>query len=152
MSESLIIEFGNTAAHHFVEDEKLALDGLRQTRFSITPQLNEDGTINHPNYTVGTSAVDILRHFAQNPGPVKHMGGNELVQDVIGLWERHSDAAPAWVSVVDPGPYPPDDMEDLERFIAEYWGCERGVPDDVEDTHYTQYGDQLFAPGEAPSA
>jgi len=147
---SLVLEFGCPEPHEVIDGEPVPLPGPNVVRFVIDPIVKEDGSL-HPAYIIGTDAVEMLRHFAQNPGPVKHLGGNELVQDAIGLWERHSASAPSWVRVVQWEPYSQEVADDLERFISEYWGCSRGAPSDLEQTHYTQYGSQVFAPGEAPA-
>lgn len=56
------------------------------------------------------------------------------------FWSTHSaDDRPAWVSV----PASPS----LEAAIAHVWGIPAGIPDDVEDTHYTYAG----APGTHPN-
>lgn len=145
----MIVQFGNAAPHEQVEGEIKGIDGKAVTTFEISPGNDGEGNLT-PGYIMGTDAMEVLRHIAQNPGPVKHMGGNELLQDLIGLWEQHSAKAPEWISIVDPSPYPADLAEDCERCVAEYWGCDRGVPADVEETHITQYGNRVYQPGEKP--
>lgn len=148
----MIVLFGNQQPHELVENVLQGLPGPAVTTFAIDPTQLEDGTLT-PGYIMGTDVVSILREMAQNPGPVKrNMGGNELLQDLIGLWEQHSNVAPAWISIVDAAPYDSALAEDCERCVAEYWGCDRGVPGDVEDTHYTQLGNDVFPPGVAPSS
>lgn len=146
----MIVQFGNAAPHEMVEGELKGLVGPAVTTFQIDPGNDGSGNLS-PGYIMGTDATEILRHMAQNPGPIKHMGGNELLQDLIGLWEQHSAQAPTWVAVVDPTPYPADLAADAERCVAEYWGCGRGVPADVEETHVTQYGNYVYQPGEKPA-
>jgi hypothetical protein len=47
------------------------------------------------------------------------------------LWKAHSSAPPSWVW---------SDDAVLESVLAAHFGCEAGLPDDVEETHYTHSG------------
>lgn len=145
----MIVEYGNSAPHELIGGEATPLPGPLVTRFSIDPNTDDEGRL-HPGYIMGTDATEMLRHFAQNPGPVKHLGGNELLQDLIGMWDQHSTAAPTFVALVDASPYPEDLAKDAIRCIAEYWGCPNGAPADLEATHYTEYGRTVYPPGEKP--
>lgn len=147
----MIVELGNANPIENVDDEVKTLAGPAVTTFTINPAPVEDGFL--PGYKTGTIVNDILRIFAQYPGPMKPgMGGNEILVDIIGSWNRHSSSVPTWVNVKDPTPFPTDVAEDLERFIAEYFNIPRGAPEDLEGSHYTQYGSTLYAPGEAPES
>lgn len=145
----MIVEFGNPSPIEFVEGTLVNLPGPSVTSIIINPNQGEDGVL-RPGYIVGTDANEILRHVVQNPGPLKHLGGNELLQDVLGDWDRHCSGAPSWVSVKEATPYPAEVAEDFERCVSEYWNIPRGAPEDLEDTHFTQYGRALYAPGSAP--
>lgn len=147
----MIVQFGNAAPHEMVEGVLVGLVGPAVTTFEISPGNDGDGNLT-PGYIMGTDATEVLRHMAQNPGPVKHLGGNELLQDLLGLWEQHSAQAPTWVAITDPTPYPEDLAADAERCVADYWGCARGVPADVEATHVTEYDHQVYQPGESPES
>ncbi len=145
----MIVELGNRNPHYIGDGEQVLLEGPAVTYYNIAPNVREDGSF-HPNYVIGTDSNWLLRHIAQNPGPVKQLGGNELLQDVIGAWDRHSSQAPTWVKVTQGDPYPADLAEDFERCLAEYWGIPRERPDDVEATHYTVHGGSTYPPGEQP--
>lgn len=123
------------------------------TYFTISDALDEErGEGKYvAGYEIGTNAVDVMRHLVQNPGMVTHLPGNEAILDMLGSWSLHSDHAPGFVALVDPGTRPVDEAEDFERFLAEYWGCARGVPEDVEHTHYTEHAGVVYGPGEAPA-
>lgn len=83
--------------------------------------------------------------------------------DPSGVTGLHNHAAmvavmhPAngfWQAVSTPGTNPswvhcPDHPE-LERMLAEHYDCPAGRPDDLEDTHYTQYGTNVYPPGAIP--
>lgn len=55
-----------------------------------------------------------------------------------GAWDNQSSRdengkviPPLWVA---------SDDEQAEAFLARHYGCERGIPDDLEETHYTAAG------------
>lgn len=54
-----------------------------------------------------------------------------------GIWDSHSpgdfadSGKPTWVW---------SDSPSLQALLAEHYGCDAGVPDDVEDTHHTESG------------
>lgn len=54
-----------------------------------------------------------------------------------GIWATHSAEPPAWVE---------SDSEGLEALLAEHYGCERGAPDDLEETHHTDAGPPGIGP------
>ena len=56
-----------------------------------------------------------------------------------GIWSHHSDAPPAWVECESDG---------LEALLAEEFGCARGAPANLEDTHYTFAGPPGVGPAE----
>lgn len=146
----MIVKLGNPSPREFVDGKFVDLPGPAVTTISVDPYTNEEGNL-HPGYIVGTDVTSILRKMAQNPGPMKPgMGGNELIIDIFGEWSKHSNGAPSFFAVVEGAPYPEDVVEDLVRFVCEYWECPAGVPGDLEATHYTQDGSTVFAPGESP--
>ncbi len=139
----MIIELGNDAP-----GQKVDAPGPAVTTIGIEDTKNEDGSY-VSGYVTGTDVQDVLRQYAVNRGGVMRFGGNEAIQDVIGCWNGESATPPAWVNVI-PQDRDPDNAEDLERILAEYWGAERGKPADVEDNYYTEHDNLVFAPGEAP--
>lgn len=86
-----------------------------------------DGHLNHPSGVKGlpnhAAAVAVI-----HPG---------------GFWNEVSLPAddPTWVW---------SNNAELQKFLAEYYGCAEGRPADLEDTHYTQYGASVFPPGAIP--
>lgn len=144
----MLIELGNVQPHHAPGGETVALEGPAVTSFSVSDIQNEDGSYK-VGFTVGTSAIDVLREFALRKGAVMHFGGNELIHQVINDWDLHSTVSPSWVGV-EAQDRDPANAADIQRFFSEYWDCASGKPADCEDTHYTQYGSQVFVPGEKP--
>jgi hypothetical protein len=55
------------------------------------------------------------------------------ITDPRGVWRAHSTegATPTWVS---------SENEGLEFILSQHFGCDRGVPANVEATHYTEAG------------
>lgn len=104
-----------------------------------------DGSFN-PSYIVGSDAQEIKEHLMDNPGLVTHLPGNGAVLGVIRSWADHATTKPTWV-VVEPGARSEEEAADFERFLSEYWRCDRGYPDDLEETHNTFAG----PPGVGPS-
>ena len=61
-----------------------------------------------------------------------------------GIWHAHSlpglkgPEDPSWVW---------SDNPEMQRFLSEFYQCPAGIPGDVEDTHWTQYGARPCPPG-----
>lgn len=147
----MIIRLGNPQPHQFVDGAQVALDGPAVTTKQVPDDLDENGDYQYP-YVVGSDPNVIARHLVQNPGQVTHMPGNAAILTVVQEWPQHGAQAPSWVEVEAQG-RDADEAEDFERFLAEWWNCERGVPEDSESTHFTQPrgpGGVLYAPGESP--
>lgn len=135
--------------HEIVNGQPVPLPGPTVTVVSVDDTKNEDGTY-VAGYVTGTDAGTVAKHLAQNIGPVTHMPGNGLILDIVrGAMPYHSERPPAWVSV-DAQDRDPKNAKDLERFLADFYDCDRGKPADVEATHYTQTGNVVYAPGESP--
>lgn len=125
------------------------IDGQTVTQTRLTDDLNEDGS-RVCAYIVGTDAQEVRNHLFDNPGMVTHLPGNTAILDAVQPIRGSIAGKPDWVSVQAEGR---DDAEgeDFERFLSEFFGCARGKPEDVEDTHWTLHNGQVFAPGVAPS-
>lgn len=141
---------GNENPH----DQGTPIPGPTVTISDIKDATNEDGSYT-AGYIVGTSASEVKEHLydaeAAGQGQVTHLPGNEALLNVVMSWRDHAKSKPAWVSV-EPAERDPAEAEDFERFLSEFWKCDRGVPSNLEDTHYTQYtdSDTIYAPGEKP--
>ncbi len=140
------IFLGNANPH----DQGVPIPGPTVTITSIGDSKNEDGSYSN-GYIVGTDADEVRDHLFFNQGPVTHLPGNGAILNLVLSWPDHGRSTPTWVKV-EAGERDETEAEDFERFLSEYWKCERGVPQDIEDTHYTAYSgsNQIYAPGEAP--
>lgn len=124
-------------------------DGYVVTQTRLSDDANEAGEY-LVTYTVGTSAQEVKDHLFDNPGLVTHMGGNTAILETVNPIRDRVQGKPSWV-VVSPEARLPEVADDFERFLSEFWGCERGKPADVEDTHWTLHGGQVLPPGVAPT-
>lgn len=131
-------------------DQGVPIPGPAITITAISDIKNEDGSWT-AGYVIGSSVDEIKDHLFFNQGPVTHMPGNGALLNIIRSWVDHSQGLPTWVAV-DPGERDPEEAEDLERFLSEFWKCDRGIPEDIEETHYTahDYDNKIYAPGEKP--
>jgi hypothetical protein len=144
----VLVLLGNVSPQEAPGGELVSLPGPALTTFGISDAQNEDGSY-VVGYISGTDTLDVLREFATHRGGVMHFGGNELIHSTLQDWDLHSSQPPAFVCVV-PEDRDPDNAEDFERFLSEYWGCARGLPGDLEETYYTQVDKTIFPPGESP--
>ncbi len=95
------------------------------------------------------TGADLERHLADtllNAEGITHLPGHEPVLCVahpFGVWRAHAQpkTKPTWVW---------SDNAEVQRILAEFYGCPEGRPADVEDTHYTFHDNYTFAPGERP--
>lgn len=101
------------------------------------------------DYIVGTSADDVRRHLYDNPGTVTHLPGNGAILGVEATLRTNGVKDAAWVAV-DPQGRDADEAADFERFWGDFFGCPRGKPADVEDTHHTMHGTRSYEPGLRP--
>lgn len=101
----------------------------------------------------GADVRDIALHIARNPDKTNLPGLEPLLSVVhpSGAWNQHVQGAgtPSWVRCSGPSQWDGYN-EELERLISEYYGIPRGAPDDLEATHWTQYGSTAYAPGVSP--
>lgn len=120
--------------------------------------LNADGTravlngpsvtyINIPDsYTMepGANAQEFRAHIADailDRDGITHMPDHEAAMAVVhpgGVWRTHGADRPTWVW---------SDHDELQRFLADYWGVPVGRPDDIEDSHNTMSGPPGVVPG-----
>lgn len=131
-------------------DQGVPVPGPTVTVTEVQDIKNEDGSW-VAGYVVGTDAAEVKDHLFDNPGMITHLPGNGVLLNIIRSWADHSQGKPTWVAV-DPGERSAEEGEDLERFLSEFWKCDRGIPGDLEDTHYTAYAgsNTIYAPGESP--
>lgn len=117
----------------------------------MTDAINPDGSY-VVGYVFGTSAAEVRDHLFDFQGPQTHLPGNEAIADVWQSLRQHlaPGAHPTWVAV-EAQQRDPSNAADFERFLAEFYRCDRGVPADVEDTHHTLHGNRVYAPGERPA-
>jgi hypothetical protein len=142
----MLIQMGNIAPH----DAGEPVPAPAVTTSKVLDDLNDDGTF-RAGYIIGTQALDVKDHLLENAGAVTHLPGNEAVLNILSSWTAHSTKYPEWVSV-EAEARPEEVAADLERFLADYWHCNRGKPDDLEARYWTGYGDAIYPPGSGPSA
>lgn len=126
-----------------------ATDGNVVTQTRLSDETNEAGEY-AVTYTVGTNAQEVRDHLFDNPGIVTHLGGNTAILETVNPIRDRIQGKPTWISVTAEGRLP-EVADDFERFLAEFFGCDRGKPSDVEDTHWTLHAGGVFAPGDAPT-
>lgn len=118
------VEFGNHRPHTIVDGRAEPL----QRVFPVVTYVNiPDEAYTH---TAGLSGRDLLLKLAQG----QHTPEHEIFENLLhrdGQWAAHSSEPPSWVW---------SDDEDLERLLSEAYGCPRGRPSDVEETHHTLSG------------
>ncbi len=126
------------------------LDAPGMAQLGITDATNEDGSYT-VGYIAGTDAAEIRDHLFSFQGNVTRLPGNEAICDVYQSLRLHipDGDPPTWVHV-DAQQRDPDNAADFERFLAEFYRCERGIPADVEDTHHTLHGSTSYPPGTQP--
>lgn len=134
----MLVKLGNSKPH----SQGVPVDGPAVTTVSVRDDKNEDGSY-VAGYVVGSDAAEVKDHLYDNPGPVSHLPGNGGLVSIIKSWPDHGNERPTWVHVTPEG-RDAAEAEDLERFLADFWHADRGVPADVQATHYTASG----APGE----
>lgn len=123
-------------------------DGSVVSYVTISDAKNEAGDY-LSSYKVGTDAQDVRDHLFDNPGLVTHLPGNTAILDVVASTRDRLDTKPLWVAVVPEG-RDEEEAADFERFLAGFFRCEQGRPDDIEDTHWTLHEGETYAPGEVP--
>lgn len=134
------VELGNPTPHH--KGSINAETGARQFEPLPGPAVThvdipDDYTFN-PDVNVDELVREMFR--AQQTGGVTSRPDDEVLLVFLhwdGFWTHHGKDMPSWVSVTGPDAVKNDG---LERVLADYYGCARGVPDDVEATHYTRSG------------
>lgn len=89
--------------------------------------------------TAAELATEVMRQVASGGG-LTHLPGQEAVLSVVACWNAEGSGKPSWVEV--------EDNPDFEKLLSEFFGCPRGKPADVEQTHYTVSG----PPGVGPRA
>lgn len=112
MAERLVVELGNQAPHEVQRDP----DGLSSV--GVTPENTKAlggtrvTTVEFPDdTTLGEALVTITRKG--------------------GVWDYHSSEKPLWVASNSP---------EFEALLAVHFECDRGKPEDVEETHFTVNG------------
>lgn len=91
-------------------------------------------------YIVGSDALAVKDHLFDNPGVVTHLPGMGVILEIVGSWRAVSNKKPLWVAAAAEEGEDPAVVDDIERFIADFWRIPRGTPDDLEATHYTFAG------------
>lgn len=128
-----------------------AVDGPVVTQTWISDAQNDDGDY-LSSYVDGTVGQDIRDHLFDNPGLVTHLPGNTAILDVvIPQRERLNGEKPTWVSV-DAESRDSAVGADFQRFLSEFYRCDSGEPDGMEDTHWTLHNGEVFAPGKKPES
>lgn len=113
--------------------------------YSVHPDPNPDELRQH--------AITRPGLLVPGAGPVvTHLPDHEAFVSVVNDWPNHCQQAPSWVSVTDDNLGTNADTDALQRALSGFWGAQAGRPDDVEDTHWTQYGRHLLPPGVGPVA
>ena len=137
------VEFGNPAP---AEGVLADVDGAQ----AVVYVSFRDGAF---DWNMGASAEEFRAHAFTNPGEMHRSPEGGLGREVL----HHVRTAivlgnnPSWVAVY-PEATDSEVAADVERFLAEVFGCPRGVPADLEETHYTQPldGGPIFPPGVRP--
>jgi hypothetical protein len=89
----------------------------------------------------------LLKGHLADPSGVTHLPNHAafvgLTHATQGIWNNVAKAGtkPSWVW---------SDDDEYMRFAAEYFDTVAGRPADLEDTHHTQYGNQVYMPGVRP--
>ena len=88
-------------------------------------------------------AVEVMRQMVRGAASgVTHLPEQEAVFEVVTAWQAESSGSPTWVSC--------EDNDDFEVLLAAVFGCPRGRPADVEETHFTHAGPPGVGPAVAP--
>jgi hypothetical protein len=84
----------------------------------------------------------VLGHASGVGGLPDHAAFTAVVHP-NGFWNQVSapEDDPTWVWSDHPA---------LQQLLADYYGCPAGQPDDLEDTHITQYGARVYPAGAGP--
>jgi hypothetical protein len=90
-------------------------------------------------YVVGSDAMEVKEHLFDNPGLVTHLPGNEAILNIIRSWPDHGNERPTFVKVEAEGRNP-EEADDLERFLSDFYHCPRDYPEDLEQTYHTLNG------------
>lgn len=143
---------GNPHPHRCVVDpvlghvghERVDLHGAPATTALTIPEGDggyslelPDGFEEYSDSDVHSLVAEAALHLAQHPDITQLPGLEPLLVAAHpggGCWNHHSEDTPSWVWS-DNGAY--------EKLLSSYYGCPAGVPDDLEDTHWTRFG----APG-----
>lgn len=125
--------------------EPTGAPGPTITYVTVRDHKEDDGSYS-VGYVMGSDAAEIKDHLFDNPGLVTHLPGQQAILCVTRSWADHATTKPSWV-FIDPEDRDPESAEDFERFLSDFWKCPRGIPGDLEETHFTFAG----PPGVGPS-
>lgn len=148
---SIEIELGNARPKGLSQGH----DGAPCVTYVSIPQSPpHDGHHGYRQAVDGKSGRDVVDHIADAimfRGGVTNLAGHEPVLAIVhpaGIWQAHAEdgTKPTWVHAVAAGGADQDEADEVERILADLYGCPRGRPDDLEDTHHTMAG----APGVHP--
>ena len=138
----MLITIGNSNPQSF----GAPTEGPAVTTCGVTDAQDEAGNY-LATYETGSDVAAIKDHLFDNQGLQTHLPGNGLIVDITRSFSEQGSGRPTFVSV-DPQGRDPENAADLERFLAEFWRCDRGIPATLEDTHFTVNG----PPGVGPVA
>lgn len=115
----------------------------------VTSMPVPDGIYTFTEGDPGDVAEEVRAGIAVHANPImSHAPDHELIVHIVQSWDAgHSTGGPSFVAVSGPDP---DLAAAVEAALAAYWSCPAGLPDDLEETHWTQYGTEVFPPGTAP--
>jgi hypothetical protein len=154
----MLVHYGNSDPHEMRTgpDGQRALQRVHAHPAVTSQHIRDHGDDEHPApcYRIGTTGQEVRDHLFQHPGWVTQMADNTALLSSIEGFRATSEIPPTWVAV-EAQARPAEEAGDFERCLAEVWGCPRGIPEDVEDTHITEHhvegrGLTVFMPGERP--
>lgn len=132
----MLVRMGNPRPHSVIDGEIVYPDvGGSPVVFQTQIPLHDESGY---NVTMGDDVTALMRHLAVYTGMVTHLGeGHDAFLAVVQAWKDHCEVPATWVDVTAEADEDTALIDDFERQLAEFYGCPRGAPDDVEATHWT---------------
>lgn len=154
----MLIHLGNAAPKHAVEP---ASDAPRVSYVHIPDTFADaHGNLHYdfnPKADMGAFRAHLVAAFdpflpADRQGVTRcadlGYGNQEALLSLLhpsGAWAQHSTADPLWVGSVDGA------HDAFTKKIADHFGVSHGIPKNVQDTHFTNFGHRVLPPGVHPN-
>lgn len=155
----MLIQLGNAAARHPIAPEHD--DDAPRVSYVHIPDPHEDSHGNvHYDFNAAADMDAFRDHIiacsspflpADRQGITRCVdlgyGNQEALLALLhpsGIWSQHSLKDPLWVGSVD-GVH-----DEFTQRISDHFGISHGIPRDVHDTHYTNFGGRVLPPGVHP--